>query len=207
MSNTTKQQSSIRSSPLLWISLLVGGAAIAAVLLAARENTPLSAALETSSVQVAGDALPPFSEPDPAIGLVAPSIVATTLDGDRVEIPSQGSARVMGFFAHWCPHCQEEVPQVVDWLSATDLPDGVEVIAVSTSVTQDADNYPPSAWFKRTEWPTRVLLDSPEGEIASIHGLTGFPYWVAVDASGEVVARAAGQIGEAKFRELLAAAA
>ena len=94
---------------------------------------------------------------------------------------------------------------MVGWLSTTDLPAGVEVIAVSTSVTEDADNYPPSAWFKRTEWPTTVLLDSPQGEIASIHGLPGFPYWVAVDSSGEVVARVSGRIGEAQFRELLAA--
>ncbi len=201
---STNSKSSFWSSPLLWIVLLVGGAAIAAILLASRENEPVSVALETSSVQVVGESLPPYAGPDPAIGLAAPSITATTLDGARVEVGGEGSPRVMGFFAHWCPHCQAEAPLVVDWLAAGDLPEGVDVIAVSTSVTEGADNYPPSAWFKRIKWTNTVLLDSPEGEAAMSHGVTGFPFWVAVDSTGNVVARDSGEIGEARFRELVA---
>ncbi|MDW3179295.1 MAG: TlpA disulfide reductase family protein [Acidimicrobiia bacterium] len=206
MTNRTNTRPSLWSSPLLWILLLVGGAAIAAALLAARDDASITPALETSTVEVSGNALPPFAVPDPAVGLVAPGIVATTLDGERVSVASDGSARVMGFFAHWCPHCQAELPQVVDWLAASDLPGSVEVMAVSTSVRSDGDNYPPSAWFTRTGWPNMVLLDSASGEIAAMHGLTVFPYWVAVDGHGEVVARATGQIDEAQFRHLIAAA-
>ncbi len=206
MTNRTNTRPSLWSSPLLWILLLVGGAAIAAAVLAARDDASITPALETSTVEVSGNALPPFAVPDPAVGLVAPGIVATTLDGERVSVASDGSARVMGFFAHWCPHCQAELPQVVDWLAASDLPGSVEVMAVSTSVRSDGDNYPPSAWFTRTGWPNTVLLDSASGEIAAMHGLTVFPYWVAVDGDGEVVARATGQIDEAQFRHLIAAA-
>lgn len=206
MTKRTSSRPSVWSSPLLWITLLVGGAAIVTALLAARDNAPVGASLETSSVEVSGNALPPFVEPDPAVGRAAPEIVATTLDGDRVSVPSEGSPRVMGFFAHWCPHCQAEVPRVVDWLAASDLPDAVDVIAVSTSVREDADNYPPSAWFARTGWPNTVLLDSASGEIAAMHGLTVFPFWIAVNADGDVVGRATGEISETQFRELVAAA-
>lgn len=206
MTTRTNTRPSLWSSPLLWMLLLVGGAAIATALLAARDDAPVTGALETSTVEVSGNALPPFADPDPAIGLVAPGIVATTLDGERVSVASVGAPRVMGFFAHWCPHCQAELPQVVDWLAASDLPSSVEVMAISTSVRTDGDNYPPSAWFTRTGWPNTVLLDSTAGEIAAMHGLTVFPYWVAVNGDGEVVARATGQIDEAKFRELVTAA-
>lgn len=204
---SAKSKTSIWSSPLLWIALLVGGAAIAAILLASRENEPVSVALETSSVQVAGAALPPLAEPDPAIGLAAPTVMATTLDGDRVEVGGSGQPRVMGFFAHWCSHCQAEAPRLVEWLKAGDLPPSVEVLAVSTSVTEGADNYPPSAWFARIGWTETVLLDSLEGDFATSYGLTSFPYWVAVDAQGEVVARTSGEIGEVAFRQLVDAAA
>lgn len=201
-----KSTTSFWASPLLWILLLVGGAALLAILLASREDTPVSVALETSTVEISGQALPPFSDPDLGLGQSAPSITATTLEGDRVQVPSAGSPRVIGFFAHWCPHCQAEVPNVVEWLDAADLPGGVDVLAVSTSVNESADNYPPSAWFARTRWPNTVLLDSPEGEIAASYGLTAFPYWVAVDADGTVARRHSGSMDEATFRDLMAAA-
>lgn len=206
MTKTSRTQS-VATSPLLWIALLIGGAAIAAALLAARGDDAVEARIETSSVQVSGSALPPLAQPDPAIGSVAPTVVASTLDGDRVELGGGGDPVVAGFFAHWCSHCQNEVPRAVQWLSAPDLPSGVDVVGISTAVTPDADNYPPSAWFERVRWPNPVLLDSDTGEIASQFGVTGFPFWVAIDADGEVVARMSGEIGEAAFRALLEVAA
>lgn len=204
---STPKQGSVLSSPLLWMGLLIGGAALAAVLLSLRDDPVVSAGIETSPVVVEGAALPPLAQPDPAIGLTVPSFEANTFDGDRVTISNDGTPRVIGFFAHWCPHCQEEVPQVVDWLAAGDLPSGVDVVAVSTSVRDDAANYPPSAWFAREEWVGPVVIDSDASEIAQGFGLTAFPYWVAVDRSGAVVARTSGQIGEAGFRALIDASA
>lgn len=190
------------------MALLIGGAAIAAVLLSLRDDAPVSSAIETSPVIVDGIALPPLAESDPAIGLLAPSIEASTFDGDRVSLTADGTPRLFGFFAHWCPHCREEVPQVVDWMAEGDLLlQGVDIIAVSTSVRDDGDNYPPSAWFSREDWPNPVVIDSATSEIGQGFGLTGFPYWVAVDADGVVVARSSGQIGEEGFRALVEAAA
>jgi len=96
---------------------------------------------------------------------------------------------------------------VADWITAGGIPDDVDVVAVSTSVREGEDNYPPSAWFAREDWPNTVLVDSPSSEIAQSFGLTGFPYWVAVNGDGVVVDRVSGQIGEVLFRELLATAA
>jgi len=190
---------------------------VSAILVATSSDSPdddivlldddVAAGVETSSVQASGSVLPPFAEPDPAMGMSAPTVIASTLDGDRVELGAGGGPVVIGFFAHWAPHSQEEMPQVVQWLDAPDLPTGVEVVAVSTSVRSESENYPPSAWFERVRWPNTVVLDSAEGAIASQFGLTGFPYWVAVNGDGEIVGRSAGQITEPMFRALLAAAA
>lgn len=204
MSTTSDQ--SVAKSPLLWIALLIGGAAVIALLLSMQDDSSVPIGIETSPVVVSGAELPPFAQPDPAIGLSAPAVEASALDGDRVAMTADGTPRVIGFFAHWCPHCREEMPQAVDWIGAG-IGGDVEVVAVSTSVRSDEANYPPSAWFNREDWPTTVLIDSEASEIARGFGLTGFPYWVALDGAGTVVDRSAGQIGEVRFRELVAAAA
>lgn len=206
MTKTSRAQAAA-TSPLLWIALLIGGAALVTVLLAAGDDDPVDTRIETSSVEVSGTELPPIAQPDPAIGMAAPTVVASTMDGDRFELGADEYPAVIGFFAHWCSHCQNEVPRVVQWMTAPDLPTDVQVIAVSTAVTPEADNYPPSAWFERVGWTAPILLDSEQAEIAAQFGVSGFPFWVAVNGDGEIVARASGQVGEETFRSLLATAA
>ena len=65
------------------------------------------------------------------------------------------------------------------------------------------DNYPPSEWFPREQWPTTVLLDSDSNALATGFGLTSFPYWVVVDNENQVVARITGQVSAAQFAQLV----
>ena len=191
-------------SPLLWIVVLIAAAGIGTVLLSSMDDGPaVSDRLETSTVALGGSDLPPFASPDTAVGTPAPSITATTMDGDRVSFTADGTARVYGFFAHWCSHCQREVPKVVEVIGSGALPADVEVVAISTSVDESATNYPPSAWFERERWPSTIILDSESGEIAQAYGLSAFPFWVAVDAEGNVVARAEGGLEKNDFLALV----
>ncbi|MCE2512436.1 MAG: TlpA family protein disulfide reductase [Acidimicrobiia bacterium] len=154
---------------------------------------------QVSDVSIEGAHLPLFEgeEPDPAMEMQAPAFAATAFDGTEVSVlPGDGTAKVIGFFAHWCPHCQRELPRIVDWMANNQLPAGVEVIAVSTSVEAGRPNYPPSAWFEDEQWPAVVVRDSAENEIANTYGLRGFPYTVGIDADGRVVARVAGELND-----------
>ena len=168
------------------------------------ESTPSSTVqerFETGTVEIIGEALPP----DESVGHIAPGFKAQlNTSGEMVEIqPDDGTIRLIGFFAHWCPHCQREVPRVAQWLNENDLPNGVEVIAISTSVREGTPNYPPSEWFEAENWPTQVLVDSPEKTIAEAYGLTGFPFWVLVDGEGVVVHRSSGELTEEQFSYLV----
>ena len=205
------------SNPLLkW---LIGGVVVlvaAAVGFAARscgeaeQRTKDSDVPQVSDVSIEGENLPLFEgqEPDPAIQTPAPAFAATTFDGVEVSVlPGDGTAKVIGFFAHWCPHCQRELPRIVDWLSANQLPAGVEVIAVSTAVDDSGGNYPPSAWFEREGWPAVVVRDSESSEIGDAYGLRGFPYTVAVAGDGRVIARVSGELPDSAWESLLATAA
>ena len=139
---------------------------------------------------------------------VAPAFAATTFDGVSVSVlPGDGTAKVIGFFAHWCSHCQRELPRIAGWLAANQLPAGVEVIAVSTAVDSSGGNYPPSAWFEEEQWPAVAVRDSAENEIGDAYGLQGFPYMVAVDADGLVVARVSGELTDSLWEFLLSTVA
>lgn len=166
-----------------------------------------SAVVETNAVEIGGTPLPEMVSDDPALdgafGLPAPSARGTGFDGLGVDLLADGQPTVIGFFAHWCPVCQGEVDELSDHLSDTGLPDDVRIIAVSTSVRPDEGNYPPSAWFAGEGWPSPILLDDRDNSLAQTYGLPGFPFWVVVDADGNVAARVSGAIGPDQFDTLL----
>jgi thiol-disulfide isomerase/thioredoxin len=162
------------------------------------------AALEASDVEVAGGAdLPPFADgEDPAVGLPAPVLTGSTFDGDPITIPGDGPAVVV-FLAHWCPHCQREVPVMVDWLEENGEPEGVDLFGVATSVDPDQANYPPSEWLEREGWTVPTMVDAEDSGGAAAYGLTSFPYFVAIDADGNVAARASGELTTDQLEQLI----
>lgn len=159
--------------------------------------------LNTADVVVEGEWLQPLSLPDDSIGRAAPTASGLSYDGTPIEFGGDGVGRLIGFFANWCPHCQQEVPAVVSWRGVTEQPEGVEVIAVSTSFAAEATR--PAEWFQSEGWQDRVLLDDADGTVGAAFGLNAFPYWVAVDAEGNVVYRFAGSLGEMQLNELVEA--
>ena len=182
--------------------------AVGVALLASRdaEQQAQTNVAQVSDVSIEGAPLPVFEgeEPDPAMEMQAPAFAATSFDGTEVSVlPGDGTAKVIGFFAHWCPHCQRELPRIADWMAVNQLPAGVEVIAVSTAVDAGRPNYPPSAWFEEEQWPAVVVRDSADSEIGDAYGLRGFPYTVGVAADGRVVARVAGELNDEAWEFLL----
>ena len=93
------------------------------------------------------------------------------------------------FLAHWCPHCNAEVPRLVAWNNSGSVPDGLRVIGVSTAVAADRPNYPPSQWVVDKQWPFEVMADSTEMNAAAAYGVDGFPFFVVVGADGKVAPR------------------
>lgn len=162
-----------------------------------------SAIVETNAVVIEGEPLPEYAAVDGAIGLAAPQATGTGFDGLGVELLADGQPTLVGFFAHWCPVCQGEVDELSAHLDDTGVPEDVRVVAVSTAVRPQEDNYPPSEWFDDENWPTPILLDDDNSSVGAAYGLTGFPFWVVVDADGNVVARVSGAVGPDQFDALL----
>lgn len=165
-----------------------------------------SGGTELGSPEVEGDFLPvlPDTGTDPALGLAAPEVTGEDFDGNPVEITNDGKAKIILFVAHWCPHCQREVPIVSEWLAGDPLPDEVDLYTVSTAISRTRDNYPPSAWLEREGWTAPVVVDDGSNTIAGAFGLPAYPYWVFLDADGSVLTRVTGGIEPASLDNAVA---
>ena len=162
-----------------------------------------TAASQSNDVLIDGSAIPELEGLETAVGVAAPQASGVDFRGEPVTLLEPGVPTVIGFFTHWCPHCQTEVDQLSKHLNATGLPDDVNVVAVSTAVDSTRPNFPPSAWFESEAWPGRVLSDDAQNSVARSYGLSGFPFWAIVDADGMLVTRSAGGIGPDEFDSYL----
>jgi len=153
---------------------------------------------ESQPVVVQGVALPPLGDDgvDSVVGSTAPSLSGASFDGSSIAItPGQDGDVLLVFLAHWCPHCNAEIPVLLDWQSQGMVPEGLSVIGISTAVSADRPNYPPSAWIVDKGWTWPVMADSVEQAAAAAYGVSGYPFMVIVGADGTVKGRTSGQKG------------
>jgi cytochrome c biogenesis protein CcmG/thiol:disulfide interchange protein DsbE len=158
---------------------------------------------DDSPVTVTGTDLPAYEDgaADPAVGTPMPTLEGTALDGSSLTIPASGRPTMIVFLAHWCPHCQAEVPVVQGWVDGGGLPAGVDLLSVSTASDPARPNYPPSEWLAGEGWTAPVLVDGNEAALAA-GGVSAFPFFVAVDADGNVIQRASGELTEQQLSDV-----
>jgi thiol-disulfide isomerase/thioredoxin len=161
-----------------------------------------------SNVAESGASLPAFAATtgDPAIGRPIPEVRGASFDGSPVAITADGRPKLLLFLAHWCPHCQREVPVVQAWLDAARLPREVDLISIATASDPARPNYPPADWLRREHWQPPVLVDG-DNATADRFGLSAFPYWVAVRADGTVASRVTGELTPPQLDALAASVA
>jgi thiol-disulfide isomerase/thioredoxin len=139
---------------------------------------------------------------DPTVGTQAPQINGASFDGTPVTI-KPGEPTLVVLLAHWCPHCQREVPRLVQWNKDGGVPEGVRVVGISTSASPDRSNFPPSTWLEREGWPWPVAADNVTQDAANAFGLTGFPTFVFLDAEGKVLFRTSGEIEMTELQDMI----
>lgn len=198
-----------RTLPVFWIALVgIVLAGLATLIITAPNDQDRAVDAKAAKVPAfadvatTGDSLPTWtgSTRDAAEGEVVPELRGTGIDGMRMNLaPGDGTARVYVVVAHWCPHCQDEVPRLVEWARDNPAVDGVEIVAISTAVSESQDNFPPAAWLAREKWPYDVMIDDEVGTAAEALGVEGFPFIVFADQSGKVVRRFSGEMPISEF--------
>ncbi len=156
------------------------------------------AAAEFQDVSVTGDALPqlPESGDDPAVGKAAPTLTGYDLAGRPTTIDpgSDGKATMVVYLAHWCPHCNYEIPVLNEWKEKGLMPPNLRVIGVTTGSREDQANWPPSKWLVAKKWTFDQFADSEKQEAAAAYGVGGYPFLVFIDAAGNVTSRTSGEV-------------
>jgi thiol-disulfide isomerase/thioredoxin len=198
------------------VLVVVAIVAIAAVLLAGGDDDAAPASTDGASattialpeelvgeirpVTVEGSALPPPPESgdDPAVGLTAPVLTGENFDGSAVTTASEGGPVMVIVLAHWCPHCNDEIPRLIALEEAGRFPDDLKIVGVSTAVVPDRPNFPPSEWIVDKGWPWPVMADDYDFTTGSFvgaeaFGVNAFPFITVVGADGTVLARWSGE--------------
>ncbi|CAN5381802.1 hypothetical protein BH23ACT3_BH23ACT3_16120 [soil metagenome] len=179
------------------------------------DPVPPEFAGEVRPVEIDGDPLPSFSPEgaDPALGMRPPLLVAEDVAGSVYTISPDIDGPVMVvFLAHWCPVCNEEIPQLAELQRDGRLPDDLQVFGVLTGIAPDRPNFPPSQWVVDRGWPWPAVADGidfdqdpPMWAAADAFGLSAYPYVVLSD-DGVVVDRWSGGLGADGIESRIAAA-
>ena len=198
------------------ISILIGGddaeapteAGGSAAVASSDEPSPEAGEVaQNQPVDVTGELLAPFesSDGDEAVGASAPAVSGADFDGQGVTLGEPtGSPQMYVFLAHWCPHCNAEIPELLAADDAEAMPDDLRIVGISTAANPDGANYPPSEWLEEMGWRWESMADAPAADALVAYGGTSFPFTVMVDGDGTVVARKAGESSAADIAEWIA---
>jgi len=193
-----------------WVGVGIGIVVAGALAFALSAGSPAN--LEKPAfgdVSIEGQALPTFGDPsnDQAIGMPAPILTGVSPDGDTVRIAADGQPTIVAFVAHWCSHCQADVPRLQAWLNAGGGEPGVKLLSVATGSNETRPNFPPHEWLEREGWTAPVMLDDKSTPAGEAFGLSAYPYWTVIAPDGTVALRLSGELGEPGFEALYSFAA
>lgn len=160
-------------------------------------NSDVVTAAEFQPVEAEGEMLLALEDPDndPARGKIAPVVNGFGFDGAPLTIEPTGKPMLVVFLAHWCPHCNAEIPRLIEWKDSGAMPADLGVVGVSTGARDDAPNWPPSQWVVDKAWPWPVMADNEDQNAAVAFGVSGYPGLILLNGDGKVLARRSGEAG------------
>lgn len=165
-----------------------------------------------SEVTIKGGSLPEYNRAteDFAVGAFAPIPTGIDLNGNNITVSTrkgleEKKASIIVFLAHWCSHCQREVPMIQKFVNEHGYPKDLNLFSVATHIDKKRNNYPPNDWLQRENFTVPVIFDDEENNIAESFGLSAFPYWVFLNPDGTVYMRHAGSLSEDQFYQVMTA--
>lgn len=123
-----------------------------------------------------------------AIGRTAPELVVPQKDGELVLSEMDNPLTMILFWASWCQHCTEVLPQIKK-IYQQYHPKGFEIIAISLDTDEKAYNR--AVQSGGYDWINYAEFKGWESSIASAYGIRATPTMILVDSQGKIVAKPA----------------
>lgn len=144
-----------------------------------------------------GDAAPVAAvEGTAAQGQPAPALSGVDMySGREVSLQDmKGKPTLVTVWAHWCPHCQKELP-IIQQLS-TEQAANFNFLTLTTAAGQQPaqTQYATPATLMQTQGITIPTLRDDGMKAMNALGAEGFPTLLMVDADGVVVGKASGEM-------------
>lgn len=213
------------STTWIWIAAIIAVVVIGVVVIAVGRGSGSSAngggaspsggtivpngRMDYGTIAVTGANLPQLApdQPDPAIGQTIPQISGVQFDGKQLDIvPSDGKPKIIMVAAHWCPHCQAEIPRIQQWLDDAGMPADVELVTIATSNNPANPNFPAADWLRREKWSVPTIVDDKQNQASAGLGVSAFPFFIVTNGQGKVIYRTSGEITQTQWDSLLTAA-
>lgn len=192
------QQTNSRSTLLWVVGGVLGLALIVWLAISIAGETDIDPSVAFGDVTVEGQPLPFLADPttaDPALGFSAPTVTGSDFDGTSHTVGADGRPKILIFLAHWCPHCQAEVPEVQAWIDQGGLPAEVDMYSFTVLTEHVRPNWPPEEWLEEEGWTPPVIMDDEEQSIVTAYGMRGTPFYVVLDGENNNLGRFSGQVG------------
>ncbi len=118
-------------------------------------------------------------------GNQAPNIIGLDVNGKLFNLQDVNSKfTLLIFWASWCPHCTEMMPELNDFLATHETPLEVVSISIDTSKTELIN-------FEQTfnpPWKTLVDLNGWDGKAAIDYGIHATPTLFLLDKNKKIIA-------------------
>lgn len=190
---------SSNNNTLWWIIGGVVGLGLIVWLAFSIANDPgLDESIGFGDITVEGDALPFYADPasgDPAVGLIAPTVSGNDWEDNEHTIGPDGRPKILIFLAHWCSHCQAEVPVVQSWIDSGGLGETVDMYGLTVATNRLQGNWPPQEWLEEEGWTPPTIMDDEDSSAVFAYGQRGTPFYVILDGDNRVLGRISGEVG------------
>jgi cytochrome c biogenesis protein CcmG/thiol:disulfide interchange protein DsbE len=135
----------------------------------------------------------------PLVGKPAPAVAGSAITGGPVNLAQyRGRYVVLNFSASWCPACQIEEPQLVDFAAAHRKKADAVVLGVVF-----ADSAANELGFARSNGVTWQVVNDPSGRIALAYGVADPPESFLIGPDGRVLAEILGGVTASGLDQLM----
>ncbi len=126
-----------------------------------------------------------------AIGKKAPGFSTEDIYGNKIVLDSiKSNYTVLVFWASWCPHCTETLPELKKYYDPSH-PEKLQIVAVS--VDENKDDVLNAIETYDFQWINIAELKGWEGKIVEQYGVDGTPTFFILDKNKTIIAKPVNQ--------------